>query len=88
MALRYKLQSFEVPIVGVDGELDGPALVCCDYQGIIASTSSPILTLSKNMYPSIIILFVKEWQLKFDGIKGTERIEPCGCIDQGVISDS
>ena len=37
VALRYKLQSFEVPIVGVDGELDGPALVCCDYQGIIAT---------------------------------------------------
>ena len=59
MALRYKLQSFEVPIVGVDGELDGPALVCCDYQGIIASTSSRICTLSRK-YVSINYHSVRE----------------------------
>ena len=48
VALRYKLRSFGVPIVGVDGEPDGPALVHCDNQGVVANTSSPISTLSKK----------------------------------------
>ena len=59
MALWYKLQSFEVPIVGVNGEPDGPALVCCDYQGIVANSSSPIATLSRE-YVSINYHSVRE----------------------------
>lgn len=48
VALRIKLRSFGVPIVGPHDDDNGPALVHCDNNGVVKNTTRPESTLSKK----------------------------------------
>ena len=48
VALRFKLRSFGVPIEGPHEDMNGPALVHCDNNGVVKNTTRPESTLAKK----------------------------------------